>query len=956
MKLTTTAIIGIAGIVIMCAAGRFDARRLDAGFAQQAYVKGSNTDLNDLFGYSAAIDGDTAVVGAQAQGNGAGAAYVFVRGGGSWTQQASIKPSDAATQLAAQFGQAVAISGNTIVVGAPNHGPGGAAFVFVRNPATGAWTEQQRIKIPPPTPNGTAFDSFGVSVGISGDTIVVGAYAEDSNATGVNGDQANNLALESGAAYVYVRSGTVWTQQAYLKASNTEQGDNFGWSVGISGETVVVGAFREASNATGVNGLQSNNLAFQSGAVYVFQRSGTAWTQQAYLKASNTGIGDTFGYAVAISNDTIVVGARIEASSATGVDGNQFDNGAGAAGAAYVFVRDGDSWTQQAYLTASNTQVGAGDQFGHAVSISGNVIVVGATEEDGGASGVNGDQTDNSVTGAGAAYVFVRGGHTWSQHSYLKASNPAFDNSFGYAVGVSGSTVISGALNESTAGTHAGAAYIFHLPNTAPTVNGAAISRWADTTGSFILASATDAEDGSALLDLAIVGANPSNGVTLMNVSQADGRLSADVIAGPGASSATFEVSATDVWGATGSGTFTVTIVPRVLITPFVDPAPNANGWHNVPATVHFVVENAALPICEEYVRIDFDTDGRELRCTASNAGGTASAFVTVRVDRTPPVGTASRTPGANANGWNSSDVTVAFTCADTLSGEVSPGATHVVGTEGAGQSRAFACADLAGNVVPLAVTGINIDKTAPAVAAGTVAASPNPVMVNNAVALTANLTDAGSGGLARAEVRIGAGAYGLLSAASGAAASVTGPIGPVAEPSVVDACVRAVDVAGNQSAEECTLIAVFDPTAGYVTGAGTIDSPVGALVGSTAAGTARFGFQSKYARGATVPSGSTQFRFRAGDLDFDSTAYEWLVVAGARAQYKGTGTLRGRSGTFEFLLTVIDGDQAGGGGVDKFRIKISGASGLVYDNQIGSADNTDPSTAIAGGHIVIRR
>lgn len=968
MTLTRTAMVGTAGIVIVCGAGHFEARWAAPRFAQQAYVKGLNTDANDLFGSATAMDGETAVVGAAVQANNAGAAYVFVRNGGTWSQQAYLKPSDAATQLAAQFGHAVAISGNTIVVGAPNHGPGGAAYVFVRNPATGAWSEQQRIKVPPPSINGTAFDSFGTSVGISGDTIVVGAYAEDSNATGVDGDKVNNLALESGAAYVYVRTGTVWTEQAYLKASNTQPSDNFGFSVGISGDTVVVGAFREASNATGVDGDQTNNSAPQSGAAYVFQRTGTTWEQHAYLKASNTNTGDIFGFTVGISDGTIVVGARIEASNATGVNGDEFNNLESTAGAAYVFVRGDGNWTQQAYLKASNTLAGFGHQFGYSVSISGNVIAVGAPEEDGGSSGVNGDQNDASITGSGAAHVFVRHGTSWSHHSYLKASNPAFDDSFGYAVGVSGSTVIVGALNEDSNATgidgdqendsalQAGAAYVFHLPNTAPTVSAAAIARWPDTIGSFTIASATDAEDGASLLDLVISSANPSNGVTLTNVSDAAGTLSGDVTVASDGSTASFAISATDVWGAVGTGTFTVTVVPRVIITPSVDPAPNADGWHNVPVTVHFVVENSTLPICEEFMRIDFDTAGHTMTCTASNAGGTVSETVTVHVDRTPPTGTASRTPAANANGWNKSDVTVAFTCADSLSGQVSPGATEIVSTEGAGQSRTFACADIAGNVVPLSITGINIDKTPPVVVAGTVAGSPNPVMVNTPVALTANLTDAGSGGLARAEVTLGAGTYSLLSAASNDSASVTGTIGPFAEPGVLEACVRATDVAGNQSSDECTLIAVFDPSAGYVTGAGTVDSPAGALIGSEAAGTARFGFQSKYARGATVPSGNTQFRFRAGDLDFDSTAYEWLVVAGARAQYKGTGTIRNRSGSFGFILTVIDGDQPGGDGLDKVRMKITGPDGVVYDNQIGSLDSADPSTAIASGHVVIRR
>src|SRR5690606_29875211 len=144
----------------------------------------------------------------------------------------------------------------------------------------------------------------------------------------------------SGAAYAFVRNGTEWTQQAYLKASNTGANDYFGYSVSISGDTIVVGAIYEDSNATGVNGNQNNNGASGSGAAYVFVRDGTTWTQQAYLKASNTGADDYFGYSVSISGDTIVVGAVQEASNATGVNGDQNNNGASGSGAAYVFVRD----------------------------------------------------------------------------------------------------------------------------------------------------------------------------------------------------------------------------------------------------------------------------------------------------------------------------------------------------------------------------------------------------------------------------------------------------------------------------------------------------------------------------------------------------------------------------------------------------------------------------------------
>ena len=220
----------------------------------------------------------------------------------------------------------------------------------------------------------------------------------------MNGDQSNNRADNSGAAYVFVRSGISWSQQAYLKASNTDGADQFGLQVAISGDTVVVGASRERSDADGVNGDESNNSILSSGAAYVFVRSGNTWTQQAYLKASNSGGSDFFGEALAISGDTIVVGAAGESSAAEGVDGDESDNSEFLTGAAYVFQRSGNTWSQQAYLKASNS--GEGDVFGTSVAISGDTIVAGAASEDSAATGINGNQNDNSVVRSGAVYIF----------------------------------------------------------------------------------------------------------------------------------------------------------------------------------------------------------------------------------------------------------------------------------------------------------------------------------------------------------------------------------------------------------------------------------------------------------------------------------------------------------------------------------------------------------------------
>ena len=247
-------------------------------------------------------------------------------------------------------------------------------------------------------------------------------------------------------------SAVPYHHQTYLKASNTGAGDIFGSSIAFSGDTLVIGAPYESSNAKGVNGNQANNSAPKAGAVYVFVRSGSGWSQQAYLKASNTNADDRFGTSVAISGDTIVVGAPGEDSNATGVNGNQTDNSAAWAGAAYVFTRNGTIWSQQAYLKASNTPSNGydNDQFGMAVAISADTIVVGAPWEDSNAQGLNGDQTDNTGFDSGAAYIFTRYGTVWQQTVYVKSSDSYGDvdegpHDFGGTLAISGATVVIGA-------------------------------------------------------------------------------------------------------------------------------------------------------------------------------------------------------------------------------------------------------------------------------------------------------------------------------------------------------------------------------------------------------------------------------------------------------------------------------------------------------------------------------
>lgn len=516
--------------------------------AQQAYLKASNTQANDFFSWSVDISGDTIVVGAPEEDSNAtgingdqannsapnaGAAYVFVRNGTTWTQQAYLKASNTGSND--KFGESVAIEGDTLVVGArledssatgvngnqADNGTSdsGAAYVFVRSGTT--WTQQAYLK----ASNPGLTDEFGYSVAIEADTIVVGAVKEDSNASGINGNQASNSASESGAAYVFVRSGTTWTQQAYVKASNTGSSDWFGYRVAISGDTFVAGTYRESSDATGINGNQANDNAHWAGAAYVFVRNGTSWSQQAYLKASNAEANDNFGVSVDIFGDTIAVGANGERSNATGVNGNQADNSISSAGAAYIFVRNGTTWTQQAYLKASNT---GPDWFGRAVGISGDKLIVGAAFESSSATGVNGNQADDSLSASGAAYFFVRSGTTWTQHAYLKAASPDVGDLFGITIALSGDTAMVGLYSEDSNATgvdgnsvnngaaDSGAVYVFDLVGC--TTPAAATSYGSGKAGSFGVPtlSSTNLPILNSTSDLTIRGGLPGAAPVLL--------------------------------------------------------------------------------------------------------------------------------------------------------------------------------------------------------------------------------------------------------------------------------------------------------------------------------------------------------------------------------------------------------------------------------------------------------
>ncbi len=372
---------------------------IDPMWTLQQRLAASDGASFDYFGSSVAVSGDTAVVGAPRDDcpsfprDDCGSAYVFVRSGNSWTEQAKLTASDRTAND--RFGQSVSVSGDTAVVGAPFDdcaagGGCGSAYVFVRSGSS--WTEQAKL-----TASDAAFnDVFGWSVSVSGDTAVVGAY------------QADAPALDSGAAYVFARSGSSWTEQAKLTASDGAADDNLGWSVSVSGDTAVAGAYR------------ADAPAFDSGAAYVFARSGSSWSEQAKLTAPGGAADDYFGWSVAVSGDTAVVGAIHD-------DAPTLDSGS-----AYVFVQSGFTWSLQAALTASDAA--ASDTFGSSVSVSGDTAVVGA----------RGDAC-SSGNGCGSAYVFVRSAGSWIQQSKLSASGAAPLSFFGDSVSVSGDTALVGA-------------------------------------------------------------------------------------------------------------------------------------------------------------------------------------------------------------------------------------------------------------------------------------------------------------------------------------------------------------------------------------------------------------------------------------------------------------------------------------------------------------------------------
>lgn len=384
---------------------------------------------DDRLGRAVSYSSDSIAIGAPTDDSGAlvdaGSVYVYVRSGSVWTRQQKIDPP--VPEQNAAFGSSVAISGNTLVVGSPfastsDGSASGAVYVYTRTGST--WSLQQALDPATRTTN----DKFGSSVDVEGDSLIAGARTGDVTTNGAQG-----------TAYVFTRTGSVWTEQQRLTAADGATADNFGNSVALSGNTAIVGA-----NLAFVSALEA------AGAAYVYVRNAGVWTQQQKLVAPVAGDLDEFGVDVDVEGETAIVGHRNEDSAAINT------------GAARVYTRSGSVWSLQATLTAADAA--ANDFLGLTVALSGNFALVGAYTDD-----------RTGLLNAGAAYLFERSNlNVWSQKDKYIASDAANDDQFGFEVAIGpGFGIVGAPLDDNSDGIDAGATYVFSNGTPTTTVLGA---------------------------------------------------------------------------------------------------------------------------------------------------------------------------------------------------------------------------------------------------------------------------------------------------------------------------------------------------------------------------------------------------------------------------------------------------------------------------------------------------
>jgi hypothetical protein len=420
-------------------------------YEQSAYIKASNPGARDSFGFRMAWWRDTLAVSAVLEASGVGGMH--------GDQEDDSAPESGAVYMFRHDG---------------------ATELVEAEPTGWKWTQQAYIK----ASNPASGDRFGNSLSLHVNLMAVGAPHENSLATGVGGDETLDDAIDSGAAYVFQRVENEWRQDAFIKASNTDAGDRFGYSVSVWGDALAVGAPGEDGRAAGVDGDQAACCTLDSGAVYVFRRINETWRQEAYIKAADPGSGDGLGWSVALYWNTLAVGApgksgvyvfrrwgsswQQEAYMRGTHAGPGDDFGASVAlratdvlavgapsedesGAVYVFYdHPREGWQQDAHIEASNAD--PDDLFGYSVALSGRILAVGAMGEASAARDVDGDREDDSAPSSGAVYVFRRDGEQWELQGYLKARNGGIDSYFGSGLALSEEGAVAvGASGESSA-------------------------------------------------------------------------------------------------------------------------------------------------------------------------------------------------------------------------------------------------------------------------------------------------------------------------------------------------------------------------------------------------------------------------------------------------------------------------------------------------------------------------
>ena len=402
--------------VVVALAGIPAVLRAQGSIHEDQELAASDGASADGFGTSVAVSGSVAIVGsylAHAPDLDQGAAYVYRHDGVQWIEEQKLIASDAEAYDA--FGVAVAIDGNTLVVGAHRDDDdgfdAGAAYVFQHDGNT--WLEQVKLT----APDGASMDTFGMTVAISADVIVVGSMWDDDN-----GD-------DSGSVYVYRRSGGSWSFEQKLTALDGESYDNFGHVVAVDGDVIAIGAYAD------------DDGEFGAGAVYVFRFEGGAWIEEQKLIASDPDLYDTLGDSIDVQGDLIAAGCSLG-------DGVVDDTGA-----VYLFRHDGSTWFEETKLFAPDGEVW--DSMGFSVSVDGDRVLAGVYLD------------DDVAAGSGSAVLYQLAGSTWVELQKMTASDAAADDRLGHSVGLDGEHAILGAIKGDGAATDSGSAYAYRVPDLA---------------------------------------------------------------------------------------------------------------------------------------------------------------------------------------------------------------------------------------------------------------------------------------------------------------------------------------------------------------------------------------------------------------------------------------------------------------------------------------------------------